>query len=71
MKAYEQEIDDLYKLVEQSSNTDLPVPLGTYPGGGWSSEEGMEFVRKAVHKILGDISNMTDEDDIFAFNCDR
>ncbi|GJJ11665.1 putative NRPS-like protein biosynthetic cluster [Clathrus columnatus] len=70
LKAYDKEIDDLYKLVEQSSNVDLPVPLGTYPGGGWTMEEGLEFVRKAVYKILGEIHGMTDEDDIFTFNCD-
>lgn len=72
MKAYTKEIDDLYDLVEQSSNVDLQVPPGTYPGGGWTEEEGYGFVRKAVYKVLGENSaGMTDEDDIFAFGCDR
>lgn len=71
LKAYDKEIEDLYELVEQSSNVDLQVPPGTYPGGGWTQKEGHEFVQKAVYKVLGESSaGMTDEDDIFAFGCD-
>lgn len=59
---YETEIEDLYKVVEESAQTDLPPPTD------WSSENSLEFIRAAVNKVLPGVE---DSDDIFQRGCDR
>ncbi|GJJ12703.1 putative NRPS-like protein biosynthetic cluster [Clathrus columnatus] len=72
IKEYDEEIENLYKTVENSAQTDIPLPSefdGEY--GGWSIDATRNFVREVVHSIMKDGSkNMSDEDDFFAYGCD-
>ncbi|GJJ11568.1 putative NRPS-like protein biosynthetic cluster [Clathrus columnatus] len=70
IKEYDDEIESLYKEVENSAQTDVPLPLELDEFGGWSFETTRNFVREVVHLIMKDASNMRDEDDFFAYGCD-
>lgn len=68
---YDGEIDTIYKAVEDSVQSNIPIPNGTHPNGGWTFEEARIFVHEVVHGILKNTSEMQDDDDIFNFGCDR
>ncbi|TFK88243.1 acetyl-CoA synthetase-like protein [Polyporus arcularius HHB13444] len=61
--AYADEIDALYKRVEESSQTDLLPPRD------WAPETVHEYVRDVVKKVMKNIA-LQDEDDIFQHGCD-
>ena len=68
---YTEEIDAIYRAVNDSSNTNVPIPLGSSSDGGWTLEESLKFVRDVVHSIMTSTESMGDKDDIFGFGCDR
>lgn len=67
---YEQEIESLYRVVEDSIQTDISPPEPD-EHGEWSLEDSRRFVRKIVHSIMKNASTMKDEDDFFTHGCDR
>ncbi|RPD77318.1 acetyl-CoA synthetase-like protein [Lentinus tigrinus ALCF2SS1-7] len=61
--AYVDEIDALYKKVEESSQTDLPPPRD------WAPETVHEYVGDVVRKVLNN-PTIQDSNDIFQYGCD-
>ena len=64
IKAYTEEIDALYKRVEESSQIDLGPPRD------WAPETVREYVASVVRKVMKN-NDVRDEDDIFQQGCDR
>lgn len=62
--AYTEEIDALYKRVEESSQTDLAPPRE------WTPESTHEYVAGVVRKVMKN-EKIHDDDDIFQNGCDR
>ncbi|ETW76160.1 tridomain enzyme adenylation-thiolation-dehydrogenase [Heterobasidion irregulare TC 32-1] len=62
IKAYEQEINDLYNSIVDSSQTDLPTPLK------WTENETLDFIRLVVRNVVK--SKPDDNVDIFQEGCD-
>ena len=62
--AYAEEIDALYKRVEESSQIDLPPPRD------WSPESVHDYMRDIVWKIMKNQA-IKDADDLFQQGCDR
>lgn len=62
--SYAEEIDALYKRVEESSQIELPPPHN------WSPESVHEYMRDVVKKIMKN-GDLRDEDDLFQQGCDR
>ena len=71
LRDYAQEIDAIYKAVEESSSTNVPVPTGSSSEGGWTTDESLQFVHGVIHCIMKGAEAMGDDDDIFGFGCDR
>lgn len=71
LKDYAQEIDAIYQAVEESSSTNVPIPVGSSAEGGWTLDESLGFTRDVIRSILKGSDTMGDEDDIFGFGCDR
>ena len=71
LKDYNEEIEAIYRAVEDSSNTNIPIPSGSSSDGGWTLEESLKFVRDVVHSIMTGAESLGDEDDFFGFGCDR
>ncbi|KAI0712723.1 acetyl-CoA synthetase-like protein [Cerioporus squamosus] len=61
--AYADEIDALYKRVEESSQIDLPPPRD------WAAETVLEYVRSVVRKVMEN-NDIKDDDDLFQQGCD-
>ncbi|OSD00720.1 acetyl-CoA synthetase-like protein [Trametes coccinea BRFM310] len=61
--AYSEEIDALYKRVEESSQVDLAPPRD------WAPETMREYVTSVVRKVMKN-NEVKDEDDIFQQGCD-
>jgi len=70
LQDYAEEINAIYAAVDESTQSNIPIPTGTCPGGGWTEEESLGFVHQAVHSVMTGAKNMKDDDDIFAFGCD-
>lgn len=62
LEEYKSEIEEIYKLVEESTQSNLELPFE------WSKESTLEFVRSAVKSVVKNPLN--DEDDIFERGCD-
>lgn len=62
-KLYHEEVEALYHAVEQSAQNNISAPVD------WTSEEILQFVRKAVTSVLN--KSISDEDDIFQRGGDR
>ena len=62
--SYADEIDALYKRVEESSQIDLPPPRD------WASETVHEYIGAVVRKVMKNES-IKDNDDLFQQGCDR
>ncbi|KAI0659473.1 acetyl-CoA synthetase-like protein [Cubamyces menziesii] len=60
---YAQEIDELYKKVEESSQVDVQPP------DSWTDETVPEFVKAVVKKVMR-APNIADGDDLFQQGCD-
>jgi hypothetical protein len=71
LKDYAEEIEAIYQAVQNSSSTNVPIPSGSSSDGGWTPEESLKFVGAVVHSIMDGAKAMGDEDDLFAFSCDR
>ncbi|GJJ11717.1 putative secondary metabolism biosyntheticenzyme, partial [Clathrus columnatus] len=67
---YGEEIENLYRTVENYAQTDIPSPLELDQYGGWPFEATRNFVRAVVHSIMRNSLGMRDEDDLFAHGCD-
>ena len=61
---YAQEIDEVYKKVEESSQVDVQPP------DSWTNETVPEFVKAVVKKVMR-APNIADGDDLFQQGCDR
>ncbi|TBU53497.1 acetyl-CoA synthetase-like protein [Dichomitus squalens] len=55
---YAEEIEELYKKLEESSQVDIPVPPS------WSAETVRTYVRGVVKKVMK-VPNIEDDDDLF------
>ncbi len=62
--SYSEEIDALYKKVEESSQLDIAPPRD------WSPESVHEYVREVVQNVMKN-PNIGDTDDLFQQGCDR
>lgn len=63
LQDYEAEIDNLYKTVEETTQSDLVLPPD------WSFGNSLNFVRAAVNNVL--VGEVNDDEDIFQRGCDR
>ncbi|KAK7046200.1 acetyl-CoA synthetase-like protein [Favolaschia claudopus] len=61
---YEEEIDALYKLVDDSTSLNINIP----PPTDWCEDSVRNFVRAAIVSVL--THHVGDEDDIFQHGCD-
>ena len=61
---YEQEVDDLYRRVEESSQSGATVPTE------WTPESTLDFVHSVVQRVL-QYPALTETDDLFKLGCDR
>ncbi|KIJ49855.1 hypothetical protein M422DRAFT_246221 [Sphaerobolus stellatus SS14] len=55
IKDYADEIEEIYKAVDESTQTSIPIPTSTTENGGWSLEDTREFVHNVVHEIMKDV----------------
>ncbi|EJF61430.1 hypothetical protein DICSQDRAFT_170183 [Dichomitus squalens LYAD-421 SS1] len=55
---YAEEIEELYKKLEESSQVDIPVPPS------WSAETVRTYVRGVVKKVMK-VPNIEDDEDLF------
>ncbi|KAF9012818.1 acetyl-CoA synthetase-like protein [Hymenopellis radicata] len=62
IKEYEQEIEDLYNVVEESTQP------GLLPPTQWDLDATKDFVRAVIHKVLS--HPIDDSDDLFQHGCD-
>ncbi|OSD00749.1 acetyl-CoA synthetase-like protein [Trametes coccinea BRFM310] len=60
---YAQEIDELYRRVEESSQVDIPPP------SAWEGEALLQYVREVVKRVLK-ATQIGDNDDLFQQGCD-
>lgn len=63
LRAYEDEIEQVYASLEISSQADIPVP------SIWSPADCVVFIRRAVMKAMK--YTVRDDEDIFQAGCDR
>ncbi|PBK78299.1 acetyl-CoA synthetase-like protein [Armillaria solidipes] len=63
LEDYSEEISDLYKSVEESTQTSISLPLE------WDPESTKDFVRTIVLQVLS--HSILDDDDLFQHGCDR
>ncbi|KAG5729986.1 Linear gramicidin synthase subunit D [Termitomyces sp. T112] len=63
LDSYEEEIDTIYQAIEESSQTDIPIPTH------FDEHTSLEFVRKAVENVLTS-RLLSDDDDFFQNGCD-
>ena len=63
LKDYDEEINALYDVVEQTSQVDIPIPAE------WTPSKSLDYMRHVVHKVM--TQNVADEVDIFQHGCDR
>ena len=64
LAAYADEIDELYKKVEETSQVDAPLPRE------WTPESVREWVGQVVRKVMEN-PELKDTDDLFQQGCDR
>ena len=62
--SYSEEIDALYKKVEESSQVDIATPRD------WSVDSVHQYVREMVKNVMKN-PNIEDTDDLFQQGCDR
>lgn len=60
---YEDEINAVYDAVDESNQTNIPLPLT------WNIISSIDFVRAVVSKVL--TRPVQVEDDLFEHGCDR
>ena|SRR6266702_463479 len=63
LKDYDNEINALYDVVEQTSQVDIPSP------SEWTPSQSLDYVRRVVHKVMK--QTVADGIDIFQHGCDR
>jgi len=63
LKDYDNEIDALYDVIEQTSQVDIPPP------SNWALSQSLGYVRRIVHKVM--TQRVADSVDIFQHGCDR
>ena len=63
LKDYDDEINALYDVVEQTSQVDIPIPAE------WTPSHSLDYIRHVVQKVM--TQNVADEVDIFQHGCDR
>ena len=63
LKDYDEEINALYDVVEQTSQVDIPIPAE------WTPSHSLDYIRHVVQKVM--TQNVADEVDIFQHGCDR
>ncbi len=60
---YNDEIEAVYKAVEESSLIDISTPAS------WEPAESIEFIRSIVARVMK--TNLPDDADLFELGCDR
>ena len=63
LKDYDEEINALYDAMEQTSQSDIPLPVE------WTPSQSLDYVRHIVHKVMS--QEVADGVDIFQHGCDR
>src|SRR6266481_1498863 len=73
VKAFDSEIEALYAAVNESSQIDIQAPSPARDDEGWSVDDAVDFVRKAVFRVVKNSSSRTlgDTTDLFEAGCDR
>ena len=61
---YAEEIEELYKKVEESSQVDIPTPPA------WTAETVRSYVRSVVKRVMN-VPDIGDDDDLFQQGGDR
>ncbi|KAF8585449.1 hypothetical protein K439DRAFT_1561338 [Ramaria rubella] len=64
---YALEIEAMYQAIQDSSQTDIPIPPGSSEDRGWTLEESLQFVHEAMDRVMTDVDDMGDDDDIFGY----
>ncbi|KAH9077806.1 acetyl-CoA synthetase-like protein [Lactarius deliciosus] len=62
LKDYDDEVNALYDVVEQTSQVDIPSP------SEWTPSQSLDYVRRIVHKVMA--QKVADGVDIFQHGCD-
>ncbi|KAH9000656.1 acetyl-CoA synthetase-like protein [Lactarius hatsudake] len=62
LKDYDDEINALYDVIEQTSQVDIPSP------SEWTPSQSLDYVRRIVHKVMA--QKVADGVDIFQHGCD-
>lgn len=72
VKAFDPEIEALYAGVNESSQVDIQAPPAR-DDEGWSVDDAVDFVRKAIFRVMESSSSRTlgDTADLFEAGCDR
>lgn len=65
LEQYTEEIDALYKAVDESAQANISGPVD------WSINNATEFVREAIEKTMKGRYNLADSSDLFEFGLDR
>ncbi|GBE89735.1 acetyl-CoA synthetase-like protein [Sparassis crispa] len=60
--AYADEIEAVYKAVQDSSDVEVPIPVS------WTSDTTLEFIRELVERVMQ--MKLSDDDDLFQQGCD-
>ncbi|KAI0743094.1 acetyl-CoA synthetase-like protein [Daedaleopsis nitida] len=60
---YAEEVDEVYKRVEESSQVDVKAPAE------WTEDTTREYVSEVVKRVL-EVENINDQDDLFQLGCD-
>ena len=58
IKEYAEEIDEIYKAVEDSTENTVPIPTERTENGGWSLDDSRDFARNVVHVIMKDVAKI-------------
>ncbi|KAI9464124.1 acetyl-CoA synthetase-like protein [Lactarius psammicola] len=62
LKEYDNEINALYDVVEQTSQVDIPPP------SEWTPSQSLDYMRRIVHKVM--TQKVADSIDVFQHGCD-
>ncbi|GJJ06383.1 hypothetical protein Clacol_000574 [Clathrus columnatus] len=70
IKDYSQDIDELYRTIEETSHSEVPIPDCHANGGGLSLESALQYVQAVIEKIMSLPAGAGVDSDLFDLGCD-
>ncbi|KIJ53201.1 hypothetical protein M422DRAFT_25667 [Sphaerobolus stellatus SS14] len=67
---YSDEINELYRTVEESSRSEVPIPDVQPDSGGWDLESTLRYVQAVVREVMNLPSTVDLDNDLFELGCD-